>query len=138
MRAAWPGEPVVTEPSGSLHDVSVAIGELRGDIRGLVSKIDQAERDREKSTRRADEHRAAIHKRVDDLVTDLGGLANKVEQMEPAVRDSKAVTDEFKEWKQRGIGALFVAGIAGTSIGGTIVGFIAYWWENIMRLLRAD
>jgi hypothetical protein len=135
MRSAWPGEPVVSE--GSLHDVSVAIGELRGDIRGLGEKIDRAERDREDATRRADEHRAVIHKRVDDLVAEVGGIANRVSVLEPAVIDSKAVTDEFQQWRQRGIGALFVAGIAGTAIGGAFVGFVVWWWESILRLLRA-
>ena len=122
---------------GDLHGISVAIGELRGDIRGLATKIDRAEKGREESTERADKHRAVIHRRVDELVHEVGELKTKVDVMEPAVKDSKAVTDEVKQWKQRGIGALFVAGIAGTSIGGTVVGFTVYWWGNILRLIRA-
>lgn len=40
----------------------------------------------------------------------------------------QSLRTEFKGWNQRGIGALFVAGIAGTAVGGIVVGFIAYWW----------
>ena len=88
--------------------------------------------------RRADEHRAAIHRRVDDLVEEVSDLKTQVNVMDTTVKDSKAVTDEVKQWKQRGIGALFVTGIASASVSGAIVGFVGYWWEAIARVLRAQ
>lgn len=120
-----------------LDAISEAIGRLRGDVRALSGKLDLAERNVLESNRRADEHRATIHRRVDDLVGNVDDLARKVDAIETTVNDSKAVTDEVKLWKQRGVGALFVAGIAGSALGGTVIGFVVYWWDEIMRILRA-
>lgn len=115
----------------TIDQLSEAIGALRSDVRHLTQQMMD-------SNRRADEHRAAVHRRVDDLVEEVGALTTEVATMKGDVKDSKAVTDEVKQWKQRGIGALFVAGIAGTALGGTVVGFLVYWWEAILRLLRAS
>lgn len=115
--------------TSKLDDISEAIGSLRAEVAAL-------RRDFIDSTKRADEHRASIHKRVDDLVHDFGDLKTNVETMKADVADSKAVTDEVKDWKQRGVGALFVAGIAGTALGGAVVGFIVYWWDAILKVLR--
>ncbi|WP_457154646.1 DUF1515 family protein [Mesorhizobium sp. P5_C1] len=115
--------------ASKLDEISEAIGGLRAEVAAL-------RRDFTDSTRRADDHRASIHKRVDDLVHDVGEAKTSIETMKADVTDSKEITDEFKEWKQRGIGALFVAGIAGTAVGGTAVGFIAYWWDVILKVLR--
>jgi hypothetical protein len=32
---------------------------------------------------------------------------------------------------------LFVTGIASAAIGGIVVGFITYWWDAILRVLRS-
>jgi uncharacterized coiled-coil DUF342 family protein len=120
-----------------LDHISEAIGALRAEVAGL-------RRDLTESTRRADSHRAAIHKRVDEIAHEFGDvkaeiaeLTANVAAMGEDVKDSKTVTDEVKQWKQRGVGALFVAGIAGTALGGIAVGFIAYWWDAIMKVLRS-
>ena len=127
-----------------LDDISEAIGQLRAEVRNLSTKLDQQDRSAADAIRRADQHRAAIHRRVDELVEEVGevkitvnDLTNKLEGVEETVQDTKEVTDKVKMWEQRGIGALAFAGIAGTALGGTVVGFIAYWWDAIMRVLRA-
>ncbi|WP_287310719.1 DUF1515 family protein [Mesorhizobium sp.] len=99
----------------------------------LLAKVEGIE----KSIAAGDQHRAVVHRRVDDLVEQVGDLNTEVAAMKGDVKDSKAITDEVKQWKQRGIGALFVSGIAGTALGGVAVGFLAYWWEAIMRVIRA-
>lgn len=121
----------------SLHQIFEAIGTLRAEVSGLRRDIQEGERRAVDSTKRADDHRAAIHKRVDELVEDVGLLATKVSGMESTVSDSKLVTDEVKAWKQRGIGALFVTGIASAAISSTVVGFLVYWWDELMKLLRS-
>ncbi len=120
-----------------LDDISEAIGQLRADVRNLGRKIDQSEANLADSTRRADDHRAGIHRRVDELVEEVGALKVRVGIIDETVQDAKQVTDEVRLWKQRGIGALFVAGIAGSAVGATAVGFIVYWWEAILRMLRS-
>lgn len=120
-----------------LDEISEAIGSLRAEVRNLGQKIDRSDATSVESNRRADEHRATIHRRVDDLVSEVGDLKTNVETMKADVTDSKAITDEFKEWKQRGVGALFVAGIASAAVSGIIVGFLVYWWDAIMKVLRS-
>ncbi|MFD2053039.1 DUF1515 family protein [Mesorhizobium calcicola] len=51
------------------------------------------------SNRRADKHRGTTHRRVDDLVGEVGDLKTNVETMKADVDDSKQITDEVKEWK---------------------------------------
>lgn len=123
--------------TGQLDQISEAIGALRSEVGGLRRDFQEAERRQMASTQRADQHRSAIHKRVDDLVDEVGEVKTKVEVVTTDVADAKAVTDKVKMWEQRGVGALFVAGIAGTAVGGSAVAFLAYWWEAIIRALRA-
>ncbi|QKC90018.1 DUF1515 domain-containing protein [Mesorhizobium sp. NZP2234] len=99
----------------------------------LLAKVEGIE----KSIADGDKHRAVVHRRVDEVVESLGGLSTEVATMKADVVDSKKITDEVKQWKQRGIGALFVSGVAGSAIGGVAVAFVIYWWEAIMRAIRA-
>lgn len=99
----------------------------------LLAKVEGIE----KSIALADSQRATVHRRLDDVVENVAELSAELAGMKSDVKDSKAITDEVKQWKQRGIGALFVSGIAGTAIGGTAMAFVLYWWEAIMRVLRS-
>lgn len=99
----------------------------------LLAKVENVER----TLAKGDEHRAVVHRRVDELADDVGDLKGHMREMQATVADSKIVTDEVRAWKQRGIGALFVTGIASASIGGTIAGFVTYWWDAIMKALRS-
>jgi uncharacterized protein YoxC len=120
-----------------LDDISEAIGQLRAEVRNLGNTLTE-------SNRRADEHRASIHKRVDELVDEVGEvkstvnvLSAKVAIIDTTAKQAKEVTDKVEMWEQRGVGALFTAGIAGTALGGTAVAFLVYWWDAIMKLLRS-
>lgn len=96
--------------TGKLDEISKAIGGLEQAVIGLRNDLQQSE------TRSID-HRANLHRRVDDLVSDVGDLGVKVASMEATVSDSKTVTDDVKRWKLMGIGALAVVGIGGTALG---------------------
>lgn len=123
--------------ASQLDQISEAIGSLRADVKNLGQTLDG-------NSRRADEHRAAIHKRVDEVVQSLGHLSTKEETIEDKLVyvesiaiESKVVTDQVKMWEQRGMGALAVVGFAGTLFGGAAVSFVIYWWDAIVRLLRS-
>ena len=64
-------------------------------------------------------------------------LSAKVAIIDSTARKAKEVTDKVEMWEQRGLGALFMAGIAGSALGGVVIGFVVYWWDAIMRVLRA-
>ena len=121
----------------SANQIFDRLGSLGAEVAGLRRDLQAFETRSRENNDRADAHRSTIHRRVDELVNDVGDLTTKVEVMETSVADAKAVTDEVKLWKQRGIGALFVAGIAGSALGGAVVGFAVYWWDAILRVLRS-
>ncbi len=64
----------------------------------LLAKVEGIE----KSIADGDKHRAVVHRRVDDVVDGLGELSTEVATMKADVIDSKKITDEVKQWKQRG------------------------------------
>ncbi len=120
-----------------LDDISEAIGELRGEVKNLGQKIDRADQNALDTSNKAAEHRSAIHKRVEEIADEVGEVKTDMTVLKVTVADTKAVTDEVKLWKAQGKGALLVVGIASAAISSAVVGFLAYWWDVIMRLLRS-
>ena len=120
-----------------LDDISEAIGELRAEVKNLGQKIDRADQNALDTSNKAAEHRSAIHKRVEEIAVEVGEVKVDMTVLKVTVADTKAVTDEVKLWKAQGKGALLVVGIASAAISSAIVGFLAYWWDVIMRLLRS-
>ena len=120
-----------------LDDISEAIGELRAEVKNLGQKIDRADQNALDTSNKAAEHRSAIHKRVKEIADEVGEVKTDMTALKVTVADTKAVTDEVKLWKAQGKGALLVVGIASAAISSAVVGFLAYWWDVIMRLLRS-
>jgi predicted nucleic acid-binding Zn-ribbon protein len=120
-----------------LDDISEAIGELRAEVKNLGQKIDRADQNALDTSDKAAEHRSAIHKRVEEIADEVGEVKTDMTVLKVTVADTKAVTDEVKLWKAQGKGALLVVGIASAAISSAVVGFLAYWWDVIMRLLRS-
>jgi len=96
--------------TGKLDEISKAIGGLEQAVIGLRNDLQASES-------RSVDHRATLHRRVDELVSDVGNLGVKVASMEATVTDSKTVTDDVKRWKLMGMGALAVVGLGGTALG---------------------
>ena len=120
-----------------LDDISEAIGALRAEVKNLGQKIDRADQKADETSRHAAEHRSAIHKRVEEIADEVGGVKTDMTALKVTVADTKAVTDEVKLWKAQGKGALLVVGIASAAISSAVVGFLAYWWDVIIRVLRS-
>lgn len=123
--------------ASKLDDISEAIGALRAEVKNLGQKIDRADQNALDTSNKAAEHRSAIHKRVEEIADEVGEVKVDMTVLKATVADTKAVTDEVKLWKAQGKGALLVVGIASAAISSAVVGFLAYWWDVIMRLLRS-
>lgn len=121
----------------ALYQIFEAVGGLTKEVEGLRRDMQQADTRSTQSNHLADQQRATIHRRMDELVEQVGVVSAEVSAMQSDVTDSKKVTDEVKQWKQRGIGALFVTGLASAAVSGVVVGFVIYWWDAIMRALRS-
>jgi hypothetical protein len=93
-----------------LDDISEAIGSLRAEVRILTANTAD-------NMRRADEHRAVIHKRVDDMVGEFSDVKADLAAVQKDVAEMKPVTDDVKRWRLMGMGALGLIGIGGTAFG---------------------
>ncbi|HEX7072957.1 MAG TPA: DUF1515 family protein [Hyphomicrobiaceae bacterium] len=80
---------------------------------------------------RQDESRAALHKRMDDLVVRTTSLESEVTGIKGTIRDVQKVTEEVKAWKQRGIGALAIVGMGASAL----TWLITTYFDTIMRML---
>lgn len=105
----------------------------------LLAKVEGIE----KSIQRGDEHRATVHRRIDEAVSELADLRTEVKTefatvtadvaaVKSDVADTKKVTDEVTRWKLMGLGALGVTGIAAGAVASTLT----YYWQDIWRALR--
>ncbi len=118
-----------------------AIGNLEAEVKSLRRDIQQSES-------RADTHRAAIHRRVDDVAIELGevrletvemkgNLETVIDNMKTVKDDlaeTKAVTEQVKAWKLMGMGALGATGLAAGMLGSVLTYFasdIARWWRGL-------
>jgi hypothetical protein len=101
----------------SLNDIYRAIGTLSAQVEGLRRDIDASERRAGAENREADEKRAQVHRRMDDLVNEVGDIKTDIATITDQVKDSKKVTDQVKQWRAMGLGGLGVVGIACTALG---------------------
>jgi len=111
--------------TASLNEIYDRLGRLTATLEGVSEHL---ERQDQKSV----VSRAAMHKRLDDVVLRVGYLESDVGSIKATTADVKEVTDEVREWKQRGLGALGVIGIGGAVLGGATVWF----WSQILAALR--
>lgn len=85
------------------------IGSMQSDVHSIKKQLDKAE-----------DGRAKIHSRVDQINDDVSSLKNEIQGIGSDVEESKKVTDEVKRWKQMGFGAISVIGIGGAAFGAMV------------------
>lgn len=118
--------------AASLNDIYKAIGTLTAEVTSLRRDLQESEQHTAENTRRADEHRAVLHKRMDEIVDRTGMLEGDMRSIRATVKDVKEVTDKVTMWEQRGIGAIAVTGIGASAITFAIT----HWFNEIMTFLR--
>lgn len=118
----------------SLHEINRTLG-------GLTATVERMERALASSDNKADVHRSNVHRRLDDMVDATGEIERRLDHLEGRVatvdkslrEDVMPTVTEVRIWKQRGVGALFVAGIAGSFVG---AGVAWMWQELIAKVMR--
>jgi hypothetical protein len=86
-------------------------------IGSLTAKVDMLIEASKRSEEKSDASRAAVHRRLDEVVDRVGDLEAAQAQTQRDVKDMKPVTDDVKRWKIMGLGALGVVGIGGAALG---------------------
>lgn len=107
-----------------LREVYTAVGSLTEAVAGL-------RRDLQSADRRTSESRATMYARIDDLAQRTGVIETSISQHVDRLKQVEVVADEVRMWKQRGVGALFMAGIAGSFIGA----IASVYWRKIVVAL---
>ncbi|WP_197030324.1 DUF1515 family protein [Phyllobacterium sp. UNC302MFCol5.2] len=116
----------------NLNDIYKSIGILTAEVQGLRRDMEASERRAALENREADEKRAIVHRRIDEMVSEVGDIKTDIATITEQVKDSKIVTDEVRKWKLMGLGALGVVGIGGTALGVSI----ANSFEWVSRLFH--
>lgn len=97
--------------AASNNDLYRAIGILTATVEGLRRDIDASERRAGAENRQTDGKRAIVHRRMDELIGEVGSIETDIATIKDDVTDAKAVTDDVKKWKLVEIGALSVVRI---------------------------
>lgn len=116
------------------------LGSLTTEITALRRENASAEQRHERAMEQAAQHRGTIHARVDKVAADIGALnakmavmSEKVDGLAEEVNPGKEAAAEIKRWKQMGVGALTVTGMAAAAITSTFW----YFWTDLAKSLRA-
>lgn len=91
-----------------------------GKLEGIERRFDDIEKDLASSEKSSQESRAVMHRRLDEVVGEVGAVKVDVAGMKTDLTSAKTVTDEVRRWKLMGIGALGVVGLGGTALGVSI------------------
>lgn len=118
----------------AMHDINRQLGMVIAGLEGM-------RRDLSASDAKSDQSRIGVHRRLDDLVDQVGAIDTTVSvigarlaTVETTLKDLVMPTvNKFDAWEQRGLGALAMAGMAGSAIGAAIVYF---WAEIVAKLTR--
>lgn len=93
------------------------LGELVAGMHSLQESLKRVEDQSRRSEDRAAESRAAVHRRMDEMVNRVGSVETSVSSLKEDVAEMKPVTDDVRRWRLMGIGALSMIGIGGVALG---------------------
>jgi len=118
-----------------------ALQDMNRQVGMLIAGVDGLRRDFAASDAKSDQRLANVHRRLDQLVDQFGDLETKVERFGDRLvsvekemdADIRPTVAEVRNWKQRGMGALAMTGVASMAIGS----FITYFWHEIVAKLTA-
>lgn len=105
-----------SEFDASLHQ---KIGEMLAMQVALKESLQRVEDQARRSEDKADQSRAVVHRRLDDMVNRVGEVEQNMALVKDDVKDMKPVTDDMKRLRLMGAGALAAMGFAAMAIGVT-------------------
>lgn len=113
--------------------------DIHRDIGGLLEAVNGLRRDLVKSDAKSEVHRSQVYAKLESLQETAVTLGNqamenaiKIAAVSADVAEMKPVTEQVVQWKQRGLGALGIVGIAATAFGISV----GAGWDKIMEAIR--
>lgn len=118
--------------SASLNDIYKSIGELTSTVKALAQRIDENEQRNVAAIAQANESRANVHRRLDDLVLRTTNLEADAHATKVKVEEIQAITDGVESMTQRALGAgtlgRWLIKLGGWVISGAAGFAAAYTW----------
>lgn len=108
------------------------LGQLLAEVKNLNREVSAIRTEMHQSEQKSDVSRAALHRRVDDLVDTVGNVETGLAAAQKDITDMKPVTEDVRKWKLMGMGALGVVGLGGAALGVTLAGV----FQNIVHFLK--
>ncbi len=105
---------------------------LHQQIGRLIATVEGLQQDFRRSEQKSDASRAAMHRRLDEVVERVGRQEGEIATARIEIDQMRPVTDDVRKWKLMGLGALGVVGIGGTAFGVSIAGVL----ERMAHFLR--
>jgi ElaB/YqjD/DUF883 family membrane-anchored ribosome-binding protein len=93
------------------------LGELVATSKSTQDALRRLEEALRRSEDKSDSSRAAMHRRLDEVVERVGKVERALSTVQDEVKEMRPVTDEVRRWKLVGIGALGMIGIGGIALG---------------------
>jgi ElaB/YqjD/DUF883 family membrane-anchored ribosome-binding protein len=93
------------------------LGELVATSKSTQDALRRLEEALRRSEDKSDSSRAAMHRRLDEVVDRVGKVESTLSTVQDEVKEMRPVTDEVRRWKLMGIGALGMIGIGGIALG---------------------
>lgn len=118
--------------AASLNDIYKSIGELTSTVKALAQRIDENEQRNVAAIAQANESRANVHRRLDDLVLRTTNLEADAHATKVKVEEIQAITDGVESMTQRALGAgtlgRWLIKLGGWVISGAAGFGAAYTW----------
>jgi prefoldin subunit 5 len=117
-------------PDGGIHEMSSAVGALQADVRSLKESIENLNRTWGQREEAATAGRRDVHEKIDSLHIDVTRLSGEIENVASELAEIKPAINEFKDSRQRAIGA---RALGGRVWGAMLIaaGFSGYWLHEL-------
>lgn len=111
---------MVTFMANDIDNISMLLGDIRGSLRALESKVDTNNNRAEANSAKVMATLEEQDERLDELADSSRLMRTELTGLTTTVTDSKMVTDDVKRWRQLGLGVIGLVGIAAAWIGGNL------------------
>ena len=119
--------------ANDIDNISMLLGDIRGSLRALESKVDTNNSRAEASSTKMMATLEEQDDRLGELADDSRLMRTELTHLAEIATDSKSVTDDVKRWRQLGLGIIGLVGV-----GAAWVGANGMWlFDGAMSWLKA-
>jgi len=119
--------------AASNNEIYDRLGQLGATMESVDKQLIAIRADMESSEHKSETSRANMNRRVDEIASRTGSLESDMKAVKEDLTTVKTVTEDVTRWREMGMGALAVTGIA----AGSLASLVAYYWSEIIRVFRA-